>query len=1357
MLDLNSPHSAADLRRQLIAKRLGKLSSRQDKEQKKPAYISPDRDNRYEPFPLNDIQQAYWLGRDAFFDNGNVGIHGYFELDCCDLDLAAFEKGWNEIIKRHEMLRAVVDQDGMQRILALTEIDFYQIERLDLSSLVRDEQQQNLDAIREELSHEIKKLSQWPQFTIKASQGLCDNKTRLHISIDGWCLDGWSYQIIFNDLAKIVAGEGDQLPLLDISFRDCVIAERQQQDSAQWRKDWDFWQDKLQTMPPAPTLPVRSASYPVQDHAATLNHSVFKRESRQISNDVWGKLKEAAAKKAVSPTILMLSAYSVVLDRWSQSRQFTLNIPRFNRPDFHPQINEVVGEFASFSLLDVDMAGISSFSQATRQIGAGLWETLEHQSVTGVQLLRKLTQMNDGERQIMPVVFTSAPETNHDNGKKTAVGALSEFGDIAYSITQTPQVWLDAQYTETKDGLMVFWEYLDDHFPPAMVQAMIDHYVNLLTWLAADEYNWDKSLQACPAAVNQVSLEEQSDICRIETNLEKAMKDGTTILSMIKAHVDASPGATALISGRTRLSYQKTWDLSYQLAQAFLDSACEARNNDGDPKVIAIVMEKGWEQAISTLACLIAGHPYVVLDPKLPLERMSSMLDRADIAAIFVQDLETVPSDKARTILVVESHIQSGDGTKVPEFDLAPINAHSLFSIVYTSGSTGEPKGVMVTHAGMMNALTHTIERFDIDKEDRVLSVTPFHHDMAAFDLFGLLMAGGTIVIPERDVALDYRTWAQLIQDNGVTIWNSVPSFFAGMISQNSDASSKLSSLRLAFLGGDWIGLNVVQWIEASLPKAKLVSVGGPTETTLWNIMHEVEDRDPELQSIPYGRPISGNLYHILDDAMRPCPDWSDGLMHCQGVGVSAGYKGDSSQTAQRYIDWQLPSPENADTGKTVRLYNTGDLGYRRPDGTIMFAGRVDQMMKINGVRIEAAEIERILNEHIGFGQSAVVSQDLFGKPALGAFVTLGQSRISSVPYRPLQAALFDDSSVAAAVMAAEQACTKANQSLLSSDNVLVSCLKAAIDTVTRTEALSFFEIGAGSGQLTGLVCPLLHDDLDRYICSDASLAALDQEHHAFASIKNFQTCRYDINQDPGLAGCRRHEFDIVLASKHWDKGAAPEDLARHLQFILKPNGLALVVVSTEIAHSDRGSWASVFETSGFSECHTIGLPQIDEAQAEVSVLIARADDTGRQLDEQAIQKLLAQYLPATMVPKRISLLEEMPLSRNGKIDRNCLSLVPALQVAQSNGDIRPPTSALQCLLSEIWLEILSIDDFSIDDNFFALGGDSLMATQIISRVKSQFGLNCTMAELFSNPTLEGMEDAVASKLSQHLASLELE
>lgn len=413
--------------------------------------------------------------------------------------------------------------------------------------------------------------------------------------------------------------------------------------------------------------------------------------------------------------------------------------------------------------------------------------------------------------------------------------------------------------------------------------------------------------------------------------------------------VHVRPSKKAVVSGSGSITYQQLDRLTNRLARhlQFLG----AKPNT----LIAIVMEKGVEQIFGGMSVVKAGAAYLPIDPELPAERLAYIIKNSEAEIILTQT--SLDKQLEWPTGVDRLCVDSEGMADISEEQLESFNTpDDLAFVIYTSGSSGTPKGVMLAHRGVVNCIRSTNSFFNIGPNDSLLALTALHHDMSVFDIFGILAAGGTIVMPDAIRRKDPAHWSELMLKNRVTIWNSVPAMMEMLLEYAGTLKNKLpDTLRYAFLGGDWISVTLPKRLMAQAPKAQVVSVGGPTETTLWNIWYPVEEVDPKWKSIPYGKAIANTKYFVMDEALRECPQSIAGELCCAGMGLAKGYWKDHEKTAEKFTNHPV-------TGE--RIYRTGDLGRYLPDGNIEFLGRIDNQVKINGQRIELEEIEAVLQQH---------------------------------------------------------------------------------------------------------------------------------------------------------------------------------------------------------------------------------------------------------------------------------------------------------------------------------------------------------------------------------------------------------
>jgi amino acid adenylation domain-containing protein len=382
---------------------------------------------------------------------------------------------------------------------------------------------------------------------------------------------------------------------------------------------------------------------------------------------------------------------------------------------------------------------------------------------------------------------------------------------------------------------------------------------------------------------------------------------------------------------------------------------------------VAIVAPKGWQQVVGVIGALAAGAAYVPLDPQWPEPRRHALLAACGIrhAVIGAADAPLAWPADVQPLAVPDAPMLRACSAQAQGFEWHEARADALAYIIFTSGSTGLPKGVMIDHRGALNTVLDINRRLGIGADDVVLGLSALSFDLSVHDIFGSFAAGACLVLPEAGGLRDAQHWMDLMERHGVSVWNSVPALCQMLLEQAGGPGPALGTLRTVMLSGDWIPLSLPQALHAAAPQARLMGLGGATEASIWSIYHRVEGVQADWRSIPYGRPLANQGFHVLDAALRPCPEWVMGELYIAGAGLALGYWGDAERTDAAFIIHPA-------TGE--RLYRTGDLGRFHPQGHIEFLGRRDHQVKVNGYRIELGEVESALRAHPAVGEALVLA-----------------------------------------------------------------------------------------------------------------------------------------------------------------------------------------------------------------------------------------------------------------------------------------------------------------------------------------------------------------------------------------------
>lgn len=914
--------------------------------------LVPNIDHRHHPFPLTELQHAYWIGRGPAFTLGNVACHVYFETETHAVTPDVLERAWNTLIKRHEALRLVIDDDGQQRIL--NEVPWYTLYTHDASTTSTHDTEHHVESWRQELSHQILPTNTWPLFDLRIT--LLPGRTlRIHFSIDMLIHDAMSAQILWTELEALCQGDGTlkttPLQPLCLSFRDYVIARTQPNTpfAAERERARLWWQAHLDDLPPAPALPLTC-------DPVTLKNPHFVRHTRIIPTTTWTAIKKQAMASGVTPASVLLSVFAAVLSAWSTSSRFTINLTVFDRRTWHDDLPHLVGDFTSVVLLPVTWDVRASFEENTQALFHMLMTCLEHRAFSAVDVLRELGRRQGGHPVMMPVVFTSQLGlTPPFQGTRED----SILGPVEYAITQTPQVWIDQQVSEREDGALVMnWDVVEALFPDRLPSDLFQAAVSLLECLGTPLTSQDSCHWKDP--VGSLMPDDQRRV-RQQVNTTNAPVPTGLLHHPFFAHACTRPESIALIDAdHTTWTYRALADWSARIANVISINI----KGGAVTQPIAVLMEKGPEQVAAVLGILAAGQTYVPLDPFWPDARITTILEKSDISIIMTQPWRAVECSRRfgtseRHIIDVSEAALCHTSSDRPKTEA--VDPQSPAYIIYTSGSTGVPKGVVMDHRGPLNTVTDINQRFGIEPDDRVFGLSALSFDLSVYDIFGTFAAGATLVLPREEDRRDPIQWSALCQRHGVTVWNSVPALLDMLLIEENFSAA--AGLRLVMLSGDWVPLHLPERLRQYSPTTRLVCMGGATEASIWSNWFLVDRVDPQWRSIPYGFPLTNQGYRILDTCLHDRPDWVPGDLYISGIGLALGYAEDPEKTAESFIIHPTDG---------TRLYRTGDMARYWSDGTIEFLGRCDHQVKIAGHRIETGEIEAAFRAHPSVHEAVV-------------------------------------------------------------------------------------------------------------------------------------------------------------------------------------------------------------------------------------------------------------------------------------------------------------------------------------------------------------------------------------------------
>ncbi|WP_326546122.1 amino acid adenylation domain-containing protein [Mycolicibacterium sp. ND9-15] len=896
-----------------------------------------------DPFPLAPIQQALWLGRDETQQLGGVAAHLYVEFDGIGVDPQRLRVAAAKLAARHPMLRVEILPDGMQRV-GDRELD---VSVIDLRDLGADDAAKRLTEIREAKSHQM-----LHDEVLELSLSLLPGgATRLHVDMDMQAADAVSYRNFMADLAAFYRGE--ELTALNYTYREYRSALTAAATAPDEDRRW--WAQRIPHLPEPPALPLVPPSEQNNPRRNTRRWHFFDSATRDA-------LFAAARRHGVTPAMVVAASYAGTLARWSTSRHLLLNLPMFGREPFHPDVDKLVGDFSSSLMLDIDLTGANTALARSRIVQAALHTSARHSNYSGLSVLRDLSR-HRGSQALAPFVFTSALGL----GDLFAGDVTEQFGTPVWHISQGPQVLLDAQVTPFDGGLLMNWDVREEAFRPGVIDAMFAYHLAELTRLATDDSSW--------AAPDPPAVTEAQRTVRDAVNGVTTEPSGDALHDGFFRAAARQPDAPAVFSSLGDLSYGQLAEQSLAVATTLRQYGIAA----GD--TVAVMGPKTPEQIPALLGILATGGVYLPIGADQPDDRAARILQTADVRLALVcgdrRDPVGLPT------LTVAEAIRSG-ADSATRTSPAATDPAELAYVLFTSGSTGEPKGVEVTHDAAMNTIEFINRHFEIGPADRCLALSTLECDLSVLDIFGTLRSGGSIVVVDERHRRDPDTWARLIDQHGVTVLHFMPGWLEMLVAVVPADSRRLSTVRVVPTGGDWVRTQLAQALRTRAPGARFAGLGGATETATHNTICEPADIPASWTALPFGTPLPNNACRVVAADGTDCPDWVPGEFWVGGRGVARGYRGRPELTAAKFVRHD---------GRN--WYRTGDLVRYLPDGAVEFVGRVDHRIKISGYRVELGEVEVALERVPGVDAAvaAVVSGE---RDTLAALTTVTDADLDS-------------------------------------------------------------------------------------------------------------------------------------------------------------------------------------------------------------------------------------------------------------------------------------------------------------------------------------------------------------------------
>ncbi|WP_027659872.1 non-ribosomal peptide synthetase [Salinispora fenicalii] len=843
------------------------------------------------------------------------------------LDAAALESTLSWLVDRHETLRThftSVDGEPAQKVLPAAPV------RLSVVDAASDDAERELvdAAAREPFDLTAGPLARFG--LVRRSRG----KHILTVVVHHSLADGWSFGIFFRELsagyAAAVAGARPDLPAPEVRYADFAVWQRERADRGAFEADVDFWHAELAGAPTLLELPADRPSPAEQSDAG--GELVF-----DVPDELTARLR---ASRDGTLFTRLLAGFQTLLHRLTGVDDLLVAVPVAGRT--RPETRNVVGFFANTLALRARFADQSSFADVLAQARASSIAAQTRQDVPFDQIVDRLAPTRSLAHsplvQVMFALDEPPPETT-SAGLRIAP-QLWENGTVKFDLTLTVE--------DRPEGLRGRLTYRTDRFEANRIRHLAQRYLTLLT----------NALDRPDIPVRELPLldpAERARILRDGNDTELPLPDVANVGELLDRFPPADPGAVAVIGPDGALSHR---DLAIRVNRL----AHLLRAHGVGPDVpVGLCLGRHTDLVAALLAVWRAGGGYLPLDPALPVGRLATVL--ADAAP------PVLLTDPAGIPLISDAIATSGTTPVVlrvdqldPDLptDPPPVVGHpdGLAYLLYTSGSTGAPKGVVVTHRSVINHLVGCHRLFGLTADDRVAAITTPAFDISVVELVLPLLAGARIEILDAATARDAVLLRAACAQRGVTVLQATPATWRMLVT----AAGVPAGVRLRISGGEALTRDLADTLRVD--GARVINGYGPSETTVYSSAGLVGEDGP----VDLGRPLANTRIQLLDSAGQPVPDGVIGEIHIGGTGVARGYHGDPGRTAARF----RPDPFGPIPGG--RLYATGDLARRLPNGRLLYHGRADQQVKVRGFRIELGEIESALRDQPGIRDAVVTT-----------------------------------------------------------------------------------------------------------------------------------------------------------------------------------------------------------------------------------------------------------------------------------------------------------------------------------------------------------------------------------------------
>jgi yersiniabactin nonribosomal peptide synthetase len=911
--------------------------------------------------PLTLEQKSIWLHEKTMNDpliyNESINIKLHKKISKSSL-----LKAIDTIMQRHQELHSrvyVKNNEPMQKIVNFKEINFKSFNLSNLESKLARKKMLSIVSRDVKTPFDLSKEDPIRFILIELPKGApILFITAHHLFIDGIAI----YNTFLAELAiiyqSIEAQEEVTLPSLSFNFKDYALYKEKENHEKMNESDLIFWQEKLAGLTPL-QIPTKQAKQTTMSCVGS--HIPFK-----IPEKISEAVKKYCKKQNVTIFNFLFTSFNALLHHYSQQDDILTYTVSGGRTI--PGTEKLMGLFINNLLVRIPISEDQTFLNLLNKNQNELKEIILHE-VSFQKLIDSLS-LSSQLNNMLKIAFVIEPTASDNKFKWQPNQLLAHSGRSKFDFLME----LDVKQKNIVGRI----EYNANLFEAFFIKDFITFYKHLLIEILTKPNILISNLEI-------MNKKQRNKILEKWNKTDKKFETKKVLPQLFDEVAQYNPNAVAIITKSKILNYQEVYDRANQLASYLMEY--KVKNN----VLVEVVLEKGWEQIVTVLGIMKAGAAYLPISVAEPNSRLLEISRQSEAKIVITQSkyINNFTWPKNLTIINID---EFNWNRKIYSADLNYPNLEDLAYVIFTSGSTGEPKGVMIEHQSVINTILDINDRFNINEKDSIFALSNLNFDLSVYDIFGALISGASVILPTEEERNDPGAWLDLLKLYPATIWNTVPALM-NMLVEWSDITKaenieSLKKFRLVLMSGDWIPLTLPERVNKVLGNnTKIVSLGGATEASIWSIFHPISKLNPDLKSIPYGRPLKNQRFYILNRKLQPVPIGVNGELYIAGTGLARGYWRNENKTKAVFIY----HPEIK-----KRLYKTGDMGKYMKNGDIIFLGRNDHQIKINGFRIELGEIESAISQYKGIEQQTVIVNESKNGKLLTAYYISSEKNITS-------------------------------------------------------------------------------------------------------------------------------------------------------------------------------------------------------------------------------------------------------------------------------------------------------------------------------------------------------------------------